>query len=208
MDEPASLLHQSGSTRPVALDGIEHLLSSNVLVIDASRNAIRCGATVVSLASRPVLMTLAAGLAEAWPGVATREDLLSRVFGARHADESHRTRLRVEISRLRKLLAPVAKVSAAHGGFRLVPVTGDVAILSHPMGGQDAQVMALLADGELWASSALALVLGFSTRSVQRSLQALQEAGKIQSIGRARSLRWTVLAAPGFPMSLLLPGAG
>src|SRR5215217_4186872 len=207
LDEPAALLHHSGRTRPIALDGVETLLSSNVLVVDATRNAIRSGAmTPISLSSRPVLMSLAVVLAEAWPDAASREMLLSKVFGARHADESHRTRLRVEISRLRKLLAPVAKISMAHGGFRLVRKTGDVAILTHPMGGQDAHIMALLADGELWASSALAMVLGLSTRSVQRSLQALQEAGKIQSVGRARSLRWTVLTSPGFPVSLLLPG--
>jgi hypothetical protein len=204
--EPAALLHHSGSTRPIALDGVERLLASDVLVVDASRNALRSGATIVSLASRPILMCLAVGLAEAWPGAARREVLLSQVFGARHVDESHRTRLRVEVARLRKLLAPLAKISATHKGFRLVPIPGDVAVLTHPMRGQDAQVMALLADGELWASSALAMVLGLSTRSVQRSLQALQEAGKIQSVGRARSLRWTVLTAPGFPMSLLLPG--
>lgn len=206
LDEPAALLHHAGSTQPIALDGIERLLASNVLVFDASRNVLRSGETIVSLASRPILMSLAVGLAEAWPRAATREVLLSQVFGARHADESHRTRLRVEVTRLRKLLAPLATISATKKGFRLVPMAGDVAVLTHPMRGQDALIMALLADGELWASSALAMVLGLSTRSVQRSLQGLQEAGKIQSIGRARSLRWTALAVPGFPMSLLLPG--
>lgn len=206
LNEPVALLHHSGSTRPIALDDVERLLASNVLVVDASRNMVRYGATVISLASRPILMSLAVVLAETWPGAATRQILLSQVFGAHHADESHRTRLRVEVARLRKLIGPLAKISATHAGFRLAPVTGDVAVLTHPMRGQDAQIMALLADGELWASSGLAMVLGLSARSVQRSLQALQEAGKIQSIGRARSLRWTILTAPGFPMSLQLPG--
>ncbi|WP_224701594.1 helix-turn-helix domain-containing protein [Devosia aquimaris] len=207
LDEPAAVLHQSGTIRPILLDEVERVLASKAMVVDATSNTLRSGPNTLSLASRPILMGLAVALAEAWPGVAARESLLARVFGARHVDESHRTRLRVEIARLRKLVAPMARLSAAPHGYRLVSEAGDVVILSHPMGGQDAQIMALLADGELWASSAIALVLGLSTRSVQRSLQALQATGKIQSVGRARTIRWTILAAPGFPMSLMLPGA-
>lgn len=206
LDEPAARLHHSGSTRPIALDDIERLLASDMLLVDASRNTLRCGSTIVSLASRPILMSLAVGLAQAWPGAADREALLSQVFGARHADESHRTRLRVEVARLRKLVAPLTKISATKRGFRLVPLPGEVALLTHPMRGHEAQIMALLADGELWASSGFALVLGLSTRSVQRALKALQDAGKIQSIGRARGLRWMALTAPGFPISMQLPG--
>lgn len=206
LDAPLVLLQRSGRTNPVSLQAVESLLASDVFVVDASRNACRAGATVISLSSRPVLMTLAVCLARAWPGVARRETLLSQAFGARHADESQRLRLRVEIARLRKLLAPVARVAAASGGFRLVPHAGELALLTHPLGGQDSKILALLADGELWASSALALVLGTSTRSVQRSLQALKVAGRVQSIGHARNLRWTVLAVPGFPVGMLLPG--
>ena len=204
--EPVAVLQRSGSTRPVALAEIESLLAANVLVVDASRNLCRLGPTVISLSSRPVLMALATALAVAWPGIATRETLLATAFGARHADESHRTRLRVEITRLRRVLAPLAGLAAARGGFRLEPGDADVAILAHPRAGQAAQIMALLADGELWASSTLATVLGASMRSVQRSLQSLQQAGKVQPVGRGRSLRWTALAAPGFPTVLLLPG--
>ena len=206
LHEPVALLNTLGSIRALVLADVETLLASDVLVVDASRNACRHGGKVIPLSSRPVLMAIAIGLAEAWPGTAKREALLSKAFGARHADESHRVRLRVEVARLRKLLAPLARIVAADGGFRLMPAAPDVAILTHPMSGHEAQIMALLADGELWSSSALAMVLGLSTRSVQRSLQSLQEAGKIQPIGRGRSLRWTVLAAPGFPTALLMPG--
>lgn len=206
LDEPVAVLHRSDATRPIALGEVESLFASNALVVDASRNACRQGTTLVALASRPVLMSIAVALAKAWPGVAKREALLSTAFGARHADDSHRNRLRVEITRLRQLLAPIARIEADQGGFRLVPAVPDVAILSHPMSGQEAQVLALLADGELWSSSTLAMVLGVSTRSAQRSLQSLLEMGKIQPIGKGRNLRWTLLAVPGFPAGLLLPG--
>ena len=71
---------------------------------------------------------------------------------------------------------------------------------------KDAVVLALLADGEAWASSALALVLGVSQRSVQRALDALAAAGKVQSIGRGRTRRWMSPPLPGFTTALLLPG--
>ena len=81
--------------------------------------------TLVSLATRPVLFALARALGEAWPGDVPRDVLLARAFGARFVDESHRARLRVEIGRLRRMLRPLAAISATQRGFALKPSQSD-----------------------------------------------------------------------------------
>jgi hypothetical protein len=177
-------------------------------VVDACRNVVRVGATIVSLASRPVLFVLARSLAEAWPADVPRETLLARAFRARDADESHRARLRVEIGRLRQSLRPLAGLAATSRGFLLKPRRGQsVVVLVPPVEEEHAEVLALLADGEAWSSSALALALGLSPRTVQRALEALAETGKVESFGRGRACRWMASTVPGFPTSLLLPGS-
>lgn len=205
---PAALFRQHGVEKAISLDQVEALLASTTMVADATRNALRQGEKLISLSTRPVLFALLRILAEAWPSDASRETLLARAFHARHADESHRTRLRVEITRLRQVIAPLAELSATPAGFRLTPKTDEVAVLAFPLDDQNAAVMALLADGELWSSSALALVLDTSARTVQRALGELQRAGKVQAIGRGRAQRWSMLTLPGFPTTLLLPAAG
>lgn len=192
--------------RLLRLAEVESMLASSALIFDACRKAVRGGATVVPLASRPVLFALARALAEAWPDDVPREALLARAFRARHADESHRARLRVEIGRLRKALGPLAELRATKRGFALRPIgTGGIAVLAPPVEADHGEVLALLADGEAWSSSALALALGVSPRTVQRALDALAEGGKVESFGRGRALRWIAPNVPGFPTSLLLP---
>jgi DNA-binding transcriptional ArsR family regulator len=155
-----------------------------------------------------VLFALARGLGEAWPADVTRETLLARAFRARNADDSHRARLRVEIGRLRKTLRPLADMNATKRGFVLKPHgTQRVAVLAPPQDRDHADVLALLADGEAWSSSALALALGVSPRTVQRALEALAEAGKVECFGRGRACRWTAPNVPGFPTSMLLPAS-
>ena len=161
---------------------------------------------LVPLATRPVLFALARTLGEAWPAGAPRDVLLARAFGAKHADESHRARLRVEIGRLRRLLRAVARVSATKQGFALSPRGArEVVVLARPVEEEHAAVLAFLADGESWSSSALALALGASQRTVQRALDSLAAAGKVQPFGRGRARRWLVPPVPGFATSLLLP---
>jgi hypothetical protein len=161
----------------------------------------------VSLAARPVLFTLARVLAEAWPGDASREALLARAFRARTADESHRARLRVEIGRLRVELRKVVDICATRRGFSLAAREGrEIVVLAPPVEGEHAAVLALLADGEAWSSSALAIALGASTRTIQRALESLAAAGKVQSLGRGRARRWLSPSLPEFPTTLLLPG--
>jgi hypothetical protein len=175
-------------------------------VIDANRHAVREAAKVISLATRPVLFTIVRALAEAWPADVSRAALVARAFRARTADESHRARLRVEIGRLRRLLRPLAGIDATKDGFALVPKPGrKVVVLARPVEDPHADVLAFLADGESWSSSALALALGASQRTVLRALAALAVAGKAQSFGQGRARRWVTPPLPGFTTTLLLP---
>ncbi len=205
LDTPAARLIARGEERLLRLEDIEALRHSDVLIVDACRNAVRGPDVVVSLASRPVLFALARALAEAWPGDLTRESLIRKAFGAKQADESHRARLRVEIGRLRAMLKPLAGVGATRQGFALAPHrTSEIMVLARPVEEAHASVLAFLADGEAWSSSALAVALGSSQRNVQRALEALAESGKVQSFGRGRARRWTTPPLPGFATSLLL----
>jgi hypothetical protein len=206
LDSPAARLIARGAQRPLRLDEVEALLASNALVVDACRNVVRGAGAVVPLATRPVLFALARALAEAWPDDVSRETLLVRAFRARHADESHRARLRVEIGRLRAALRALAEVSATRRGFALVPRRArEVVVLATPVEEEHAEVLAFLADGESWSSSALALALGASQRTVQRALDQAAAAGKVQSFGRGRARRWMTPPLPGFTTTLLLP---
>ncbi len=206
LNTPAARLIASGEQRPLLLEEVETLLASQALVVDACRHVVRDGSAVVSLATRPVLFALARALGEAWPGDVPRDVLLARAFGAKHADESHRARLRVEMGRLRRVLRTLAGVTATKRGFSLTPRRApDVVVLAQPVEDQHAAVLAFLADGESWSSSALALALGTSQRTVQRALDSLAAAGKVQSFGRARARRWITPPVPGFTTTLLLP---
>jgi hypothetical protein len=206
LNTPAARLISGGGERPILLGEVEALLTSDALVVDACRNVVRQGGTAISLATRPVLFALARALAEAWPGDAPRDLLLGRAFGARLADESHRARLRVEIGRLRRSLRTLAHLNATPRGFALAPrCTREVFVLARLVEEEHAAVLAFLADGESWSSSALALALGISQRTVQRALDSLAAAGKVQSFGRARARRWLTPPLPGFTTTLLLP---
>jgi hypothetical protein len=203
---PAARLLAHGEARLVGLGEVEALFVSDALVVDACRTVVRAGSIIVRFAGRPVPFSLVRELAAAWPEDVSRETLLVRAFHARHADESHRARLRVEIGRLRKALVPLAGLNATPRGFRLAPRQAKtVAVLAPPVEGSHADVLALLSDGEAWSSSALALALDVNPRTVQRALETLAEAGKVESFGRGRACRWIAASVPGFPMSLLLP---
>jgi len=202
LNAPAARLIAAGKERLLVLDDIEELLASKVLVVDACR--YRVGG--ISLATRPVLFTLARTLAQHWPHDVSRDQLVARAFGLKLDDESHRARLRVEIGRLRTVLRNLAEVNATKAGFALAPRQAkQVVVLAQPVEDKNATVLALLADGESWSSSALALALGTSQRTVQRALDSLAETGKVQSFGRARTLRWMTPPMPGFTTTLLLP---
>jgi hypothetical protein len=206
LNTPAARLIARGEERLLLLEEVEALLASKALVVDACRHVVRGARTLISLTTRPVLFALARALGEAWPGDVPRDQLLARAFGARFVDESHRARLRVEIGRLRKALRALAGINATKLGFALEPRGArEVVVLARPVEEEHASVLAFLADGESWSSSALALALGASQRTVQRALDSLAAAGKVQSFGQARARRWITPPVPGFTTILLLP---
>jgi tetratricopeptide (TPR) repeat protein len=206
LNTPAARLIARGQERLLLLEEVEALLASGALVVDACRYVVRDARTAVSLARRPVLFALARALGEAWPGDAPRSALVARAFRAKHADQSHRARLRVEVGRLRLELRTLAGVSATKRGFALAPRRASgVVVLAPPVEEPHAAVLAFLADGESWSSSALAIALGASPRTVQRAFDSLAAAGKVQSFGRGRARRWMTPPVPGFTTTLLLP---
>ena len=206
LNTPAARRIAAGGERLLLLEEVEALLASKAFVVDACRHVVRHADMVVSLATRPVLFALARALGEAWPGDVSRDTLVARAFGAKLADESHRARLRVEVGRLRTVLRMLADVSATKRGFALAPLRArEVVVLARPVEDEHGAVLALLADGESWSSSALALALGTSHRTVQRALHSLEAAGKVQSVGRGRARRWMAPPVPGFTTTLLLP---
>ena len=205
LSTPAARLIARGEERPLLLGEVEALLASKSLVVDACRYVVRDTGAVVSLATRPVLFALARALAESWPEDVTRNALIARAFRGKHADESHRARLRVEIGRLRRKLRTLADISATKQGFALVPRRGrEIVVLARPVEEQHAEMLAFLTDGESWSSSALALALGTSQRTVQRALDELAANGKVQYVGHGRARRWMTPPVPGFTTTLLL----
>ena len=208
LDAPAARLIADGVERLVVLDEVEDLLASDALIVDACRLVVREGEKVVSLATRPVLFALARTLGEAYPGDAPRDVLIARAFGSKFTDESHRARLRVEVGRVRAALRPLADVRATKRGFTLAPRRArEVLVLARPVDDEHAGVLAFLGDGESWSSSALALALRTSQRTVQRALDELAAAGKVQPLGRGRACRWLTPPAMGFTTTLLLPSS-
>lgn len=206
LDAPAARLVSRGASRLLTLADVEALSTSGKLLVDACRHSVHDGHRTVPLARRPVLFALASALAEAWPADVSRNELATRAFRARQIDETHRARLRVEIGRLRAELKDLAGVRATARGFVLEPHhAAEVALLAQPVDEKYAALLALLADGESWSSSGLALALGSSQRTVQRTLDALAEAGKVQALGHGRSRRWMTPPVPGFTTALLLP---
>ncbi|MCK1655823.1 helix-turn-helix domain-containing protein [Bradyrhizobium sp. 149] len=211
LDRPAARLITRGHERPLLLWEVEDLVTSEALVVDTFHHAVRRRGILVPLERRPVLFALARILAQAWPADVSREALITGAFQARHVDESHRARLRVEIGRLRTKLKPLADVNATRQGFALTPrktshKTRQVLVLARPVEEKHANVLAFLSDGEPWSSSALALALGTSARTVQRALEQLARSNKVQSFGHGRARHWMTPPVPGFPTGLLLPG--
>jgi hypothetical protein len=203
---PAARLIMHGAERPLLLDEVEALQASSALVVDACRYGVRDAHAQVSLARRPVLFALVRALGEVWPADVPRDRLIALAFGGKAADESHRARLRVEAGRLRQALRPLAAVNATKRGFVLAPRRApDVVVLARPVEERHGGLLALLGDGESWSSSALALALGASQRSVQRGLEALEAAGRAASFGRGRARRWLVAPMPQIATALLLP---
>ncbi|MBV8037650.1 helix-turn-helix domain-containing protein [Roseateles sp.] len=208
LERTAARRQVDGAWQPLRLHEVAALMDSGALVADACRHTLHAGAWRLPLARRPLLFTLLRALAEAWPGDADRDALIARAFRIRDVDETHRARLRVEIGRLRKLVAPVAGIEASSRGFALRPLQQRAVVaLAPPVEGEAGELMALLSDGAAWSTSALALALGDSQRTVQRMLAELEAAGRVRAVGQARARRWLAPPLTGFTTILLLPAA-
>jgi hypothetical protein len=207
-ERPAARRIDAGGEQALRLDEVAALLASDALVVDGCRRGLGTGAAWQPLARRPVLFALARTLAEAWPGDVDREALIASAFRTLHPDETHRARLRVEIGRLRKLVTALAQIEATPRGFVLRPLGARaVVLLAPPIDGEQASLLALLSDGAAWSTSALALALDASQRTVQRALAELEAEGRVRAIGRARARRWLAPPLAGFTTILLLPAA-
>jgi hypothetical protein len=208
LDRPAARRIFSGGEEALRLDQVAELQASGALIVDACSRGVRSKAVRLPLARRPILFGLLRSLAEAWPNDVDREALIASAFRIRRPDETHRARLRVEIGRLRAIVGRFAGVDATERGFLLRPRSARaVAVIAPPIDGDQASLLALLSDGAAWSTSALALALGASQRTVQRELMELQAAGRARSIGRARARRWLSPPLAGFTTILLLPAA-
>ena len=208
LDRPAARCMSAGSEQSLRLKEVADLLASGSLVVDACRRGLHAGSAWLPLSRRPLLFALARALAQAWPGDAEREGLIASVFRTGRPDESHRARLRVEMGRLRALVASFARIDATSRGFVLKPHGARrVVVLAPPIDGDQASLVALLADGAAWSTSGLALALGASQRTIQRALVELESAGRVRSVGRARARRWLSPPLTGFTTILLLPTA-
>jgi len=205
LEAPVGTLSEQGAERLVTLQDVAKLAASPDVLVDTCRREVREGKVAVPLLGRPVLLALARALGEAWPHDAHREALIQAAFGGLRPTESIRARLRVEIGRLRRALAPIAEVNATARGFALAPRSGRaVRVLHPPTGGDAGALRALLSGGEPWSTGALAEALGTSARTVQRALLELEKSGSARAIGKGRARRWVAADLPGFATSLLL----
>ncbi|MGH8038503.1 MAG: helix-turn-helix domain-containing protein [Stenotrophomonas sp.] len=205
---PAARRTDGGAEHLLDLAAVQQLLASPCCVIDGCRRGVWARGQWRSLARRPLPFALLRALGQAWPGGVDRDQLIAQVFRLRHADETHRARLRVDIGRARALVQGLLQIEATATGYRLQAAPGqDVAVLAPPIDGEQAAVAALLADGAAWSTSALALALGTSQRTVQRALAALEDTGQVRAHGRGRTQRWLAAPLAGFTTILLLPGS-
>jgi hypothetical protein len=208
LDRPAARRMSAGGEQALRPAEVEALFASGAVVLDACRRGFAGQGAWVPLWRRPVLFDLARALADAWPHDADRDALIARTFRIRRADDTHRARLRVEMGRLRALIREFATVESTARGFALrTKDQREVVVLAPPIDGEQASLLALLSDGAAWSTSALALALGTSQRTVQRALSALEAGGQVRSIGRARTRRWLAPPLAEFTTILLLPAA-
>ena len=196
LQAPVARLVRRETTTLASLTDVAALGRDTALVIDACRRELRLRERMLSLAKRPVLFALVRALGEAAPLGRSRALLIEQAFGVRRTTESLRARLRVEIGRLRRALAPFrVAIDSTPDGFALGAER--VVVVLPPEDGEASLLLALLRDGEAWSSSALAIASGLGQRAVQRALAELKEIGEIESHGAGRARRW--VARPRTP---------
>ncbi|MEA2748712.1 MAG: hypothetical protein QOI41_2855 [Myxococcales bacterium] len=204
LSKPVARLERSGVVRDADLYAIEAASSGALLLVDACRRVVIGGRAAIPLARRPVLFALLLILARAVPRDVARDDLAARAFGVSRVNASHRSRLRVEIGRLRKVLDGVAEPIATEAGYRLASPR-EVITLLPPSEDDDARIAILMSDGAAWTAQALAEHAGVSKRTAQRALALLVEEGRALKTGYAQDIRYT-RAGPRIASRMLLLG--
>lgn len=200
---PVARLVAEGVERRIDLATIERLPESSI-VIDACRRQVVAGRASIPFAKKPVLFALVVGLARAWPRDVARDALAREAFGVQRVNASHRARLRVEVGRVRKLLAPILAPVATADGYALSSSLPVVIVL--PMADDDdAKVAVLLGDGATWTARSVADHAGISLRTAQRALGRLVDAGRVRRSGTASKAVYAS-ASPAVASRLLLLG--
>ena len=195
---PVARMLRGGVVRDADLFAIEALSRGEVLLIDACRRVAIAGRVTIPLARRPVLFALLLVLARAWPASVPRDELASRAFDARRVNESHRSRLRVEIGRLRKIMDGLgAEPVATADGYALASKR-EVALLLPPSDDDAARIALLLGDGAAWSAKGLAEHAGVSKSTAQRALGLLVKNGSAIRTGKGKDVRYT---RPGTPIA-------
>lgn len=205
LTRPVAKLVRSDCVALLTLADVRALLTGPQLVVDGCRRSVQQGAVRVTFATRPVLFALLRRLAEASPAEVGRDELIRVGFGIQRPSDALRARLRVAMGRLRKQLEALADLRATARGFVLLPHAPPVQVVLPPVDDDASRLLALVSDGEAWSSSALALALGESQRSVQRALGTLENAGKVTSHGQGKNRRWLAPPIHSFATHMLLP---
>lgn len=205
LTRPIARLLVNGTSRDADLYVIESASNGERLLVDACRLVAVGGRVTLRLARRPVLFALLLALARAWPQSVPRDDLAATAFDVRRVNGSHRSRLRVEIGRLRKLLADGldAEPTATSDGY-VLSSKRDVVVLLPPSEDDGARALLLLGDGAAWSARSLAEHAGVSLRTIQRALASLVEKGAVIRTGKGRELRYVRPATPIASRMLLL----
>ena len=204
-------------TRPIArlvadrresdadLFAVEAASSGDALLVDACRRLVVAGRATVRLARKPALFALLRVLALAAPSSVPRDELAAAAFDVKRPNASHRSRLRVELGRLRKELAGIAEPVATKDGY-LLESRRAVRVLLPPTDTPDAAVALLLADGAAWTAQAVADHANVSKRTALRALSALADAGKVMRVTKGKDVRYVAPARSAIASRLLLLG--
>ena len=204
LSNPVARIEREGVVRPADLYAIEAASTGEVMLVDACRRLVIAGRASIPLVRRPILFALLLVLARAWPGEVARDELAARAFDARRVNASHRSRLRVEVGRLRKLIAGLAEPVATDAGYALASPR-EVVTLLPPSDDDDARIAILLGDGAAWSAQSLAEHAGVSKRTAQRALAGLVENGSAIRTGKAKDVRY-MRPGPRIASRMLLLG--
>ncbi len=209
LNTPAARLIAGGEERLLLLDDVEALLASPALIVDACRLVVREGAKRDRARHAPGAVRARARAGASLASATCREPRCSRRRSAPGTPTSRIARgCGSKSDGFAARFRTLADVSATARGFALVPRRArEVVVLARTVDEEHAALLALLSDGKSWSSSALALALGTSQRTVQRALDELAAAGQGAVVRSRAGAALDDAAGAGFPDKLVTPGA-